>query len=81
VPTSAADGVRTGVRADLRLRQDVADRPSRPSHSGRASAAAELITDVFGLPCQIIVDPVSQTPMVVPIGRHLHVATEVKERT
>jgi len=46
-----------------------------------AIVTAELITDVFGLPCQIITDPVSQTPMVVPIGRHLHVATEVEERT
>ena len=46
-----------------------------------AIVTAELITDVFGLPCQIITDPVSQTPMVVPIGRRLHVATEVEERT
>ena len=36
---------------------------------------AELVTDVFGLPCRVITDPVSHTPMVVPIGRHLHVAT------
>ena len=32
--------------------------------------------DVFGLACQVIEDPVSGTPMVVPIGRHLHVAEE-----
>jgi iron-siderophore transport system ATP-binding protein len=31
---------------------------------------AELVEDVFGLPCRIIDDPVSGTPMVVPIGRH-----------
>jgi iron-siderophore transport system ATP-binding protein len=37
---------------------------------------ADLVTDVFGLPCRVITDPVSRTPMVVPIGRHLHVATE-----
>jgi iron complex transport system ATP-binding protein len=36
----------------------------------------QLVTDVFGLPCRVIEDPVSQTPMVVPIGRHLNVATE-----
>jgi iron complex transport system ATP-binding protein len=32
-----------------------------------------LVTDVFGLPCRVIDDPVSGTPLVVPIGRHLHV--------
>lgn len=31
---------------------------------------AGLVEDVFGLPCRIITDPVSGTPMVVPIGRH-----------
>ncbi|GLY70774.1 ABC transporter ATP-binding protein [Amycolatopsis taiwanensis] len=31
---------------------------------------AELVEDVFGLPCRIITDPVSGTPMVVPVGRH-----------
>ena len=36
----------------------------------------ELVTAVFGLPCRVIADPVSATPMVVPIGRHLHVSTE-----
>jgi iron complex transport system ATP-binding protein len=30
----------------------------------------DLVTDVFGIPCRIISDPVSPTPMVVPIGRH-----------
>jgi iron complex transport system ATP-binding protein len=35
----------------------------------------ELVTDVFGLPCRVIEDPVSTTPMVVPIGRHLDVST------
>ena len=34
----------------------------------------ELVTDVFGMPCQVIEDPVSRTPLVVPVGRHLHVA-------
>lgn len=35
-----------------------------------------LVTDVFGLPCQVIEDPVSGTPMIVPIGRHVNVANE-----
>ncbi|MFE2867038.1 ABC transporter ATP-binding protein [Embleya sp. NPDC059259] len=29
----------------------------------------ELVEDVFGLPCQIIDDPVSGTPLVIPLGR------------
>ena len=36
----------------------------------------ELITKVFGLPCQVITDPVSGTPMVIPIGKHMHVSME-----
>jgi iron complex transport system ATP-binding protein len=36
----------------------------------------QLVTDVFGLPCRVIEDPVSATPMVVPIGRHRNVAAE-----
>jgi len=36
----------------------------------------ELVTDVFGMPCRVIEDPVSRTPLVVPVGRHLHVAAE-----
>ncbi|MBX6388470.1 MAG: ABC transporter ATP-binding protein [Frankia sp.] len=31
---------------------------------------AELVAEVFGLSCQILTDPVSRTPMVIPIGRH-----------
>jgi iron complex transport system ATP-binding protein len=31
---------------------------------------AALITDVFGLACEIVPDPVSRTPMVVARGRH-----------
>jgi iron complex transport system ATP-binding protein len=34
---------------------------------------AALITDVFGLPCEIVTDPVSGTPTAVARGRH-HVA-------
>ncbi|HWV25827.1 MAG TPA: ABC transporter ATP-binding protein [Aeromicrobium sp.] len=31
---------------------------------------AELVTKVFGLDCHVVPDPVSATPMVVPLGRH-----------
>ena len=37
---------------------------------------AETVTEVFGMPCQIVTDPVSHTPMVVPIGRHNSVPLE-----
>jgi iron-siderophore transport system ATP-binding protein len=37
---------------------------------------AELVHDVFDLNCQVITDPVSHTPLVVPIGRHLRVDRE-----
>ncbi|MQA09007.1 MAG: ATP-binding cassette domain-containing protein [Pseudonocardiaceae bacterium] len=30
----------------------------------------EMVTTVFGMPCRVVPDPVSRTPMVVPIGRH-----------
>ena len=30
----------------------------------------ELVRDVFGLEATVIADPVSGTPMVVPVGRH-----------
>ena len=46
--------------------------------AGRVSAAgtpSEVITregvrEVFGMDCHVISDPVSHTPMVVPVGRH-----------
>ncbi|MFC1413629.1 ABC transporter ATP-binding protein [Streptacidiphilus sp. N1-12] len=31
---------------------------------------AEAVEDVFGLRCRVIQDPVSGTPLVIPIGRH-----------
>jgi iron complex transport system ATP-binding protein len=45
---------------------------------GRVAAAgtpAEVVTeavveDVFGLRCRVVPDPVSGTPLVVPVGRH-----------
>ena len=30
----------------------------------------ELVAAVFGLPCRVIPDPVTGTPLVIPIGRH-----------
>nr|WP_086055470.1 ABC transporter ATP-binding protein [Protofrankia coriariae] len=31
---------------------------------------AELVEEVFGLRCQVVADPVSGTPLVIPMGRH-----------
>ena len=31
--------------------------------------SAELVEEVFGLPCMVIADPVTGTPLVVPLGR------------
>jgi iron complex transport system ATP-binding protein len=39
----------------------------------------ELVHEVFGLRCQVIVDPVAGTPMVVPIGRHNNLVAETSE--
>lgn len=36
----------------------------------------ELVEEVFEIRCKVVSDPVSSTPMVVPIGRHVNVATE-----
>jgi iron complex transport system ATP-binding protein len=30
----------------------------------------DLVRRVFGLDCRVVPDPVSNTPLVVPIGRH-----------
>ncbi|WP_438872560.1 ABC transporter ATP-binding protein [Paractinoplanes pyxinae] len=32
--------------------------------------SAEIIEDVFGMRCRLVNDPISDTPMIVPIGRH-----------
>ena len=34
----------------------------------------QLVADAFGMPSTVLVDPVSSTPLVVPVGRH-HVVT------
>ncbi|MFF8965055.1 ABC transporter ATP-binding protein [Streptomyces globisporus] len=31
---------------------------------------ADTVEDVFGLRCQVTTDPVSRTPLVIPVGRH-----------
>ncbi|MCW0213055.1 MAG: ABC transporter ATP-binding protein [Pseudonocardia sp.] len=31
---------------------------------------AEMISEVFGMRCDVLLDPVSGTPLIVPIGRH-----------
>ena len=36
----------------------------------------QVVTDVFGMRCRVVPDPVSATPMIVPIGRHRISATE-----
>jgi iron complex transport system ATP-binding protein len=30
----------------------------------------DVVADVFGLPSRVVVDEVSGTPLVLPIGRH-----------
>jgi hypothetical protein len=40
-----------------------------------------LIKEVFQLNCQIVLDPISGTPLCVPIGRKHQVARATNERT
>lgn len=41
------------------------------AHGAPASVlTAELVEEVFDLRCQVVTDPVSGTPLVLPIGRH-----------
>ncbi len=53
----------------------VAMRDGRLVAEGPPAAVVteSLVRDVFGLDCRVLDDPVSGTPMVVPIGRHLRV--------
>lgn len=39
-----------------------------------------LVEEVFRLRCRVMIDPVSETPMVLPIGRHNNIAEEADER-
>jgi iron complex transport system ATP-binding protein len=36
---------------------------------------ADLVEEVFGMRCHVVDDPVSHTPMVIPIGRHFNGGT------
>ncbi|WP_329013917.1 ABC transporter ATP-binding protein [Streptomyces sp. NBC_00690] len=49
----------------------IAMRDGKVIATGRPAdiVTAELVEEVFGLPCQIIEDPVSHTPLVIPLGR------------
>lgn len=51
----------------------VAMRAGGIAAEGRPSdiVTADLVAEVFGMRARILPDPVSQTPMIVPIGRHL----------
>jgi iron complex transport system ATP-binding protein len=40
----------------------------------------ELVRDVFGLESQVLPDPVSGTPLIIPIGRH-HAAPKAATTT
>lgn len=35
---------------------------------------SETVKDVFDLPCEVIEDPYSKTPLIIPFGRHASVA-------
>jgi iron complex transport system ATP-binding protein len=56
----------------------IAMKAGRIVAEGEPSAiiTAEAVSDVFGLECAVIPDPVSETPLVVPRGRHDRVAPE-----
>ena len=38
----------------------------------------KMVRDVFGLASRVIPDPVSGTPLIIPIGRHHSTATELE---
>ena len=50
----------------------VAVRAGRVHAEGRPDEVItpEVVEEVFGLPCRVVPDPVSGTPLVLPIGRH-----------
>ncbi|MHA7284043.1 ABC transporter ATP-binding protein [Arthrobacter sp. TMS2-4] len=65
------------VLHDLNLAARYADhliamRDGRIAAEGAPSdvVTEETVSGVFNLDCRVVTDPVSQTPMVVPIGRH-----------
>jgi iron complex transport system ATP-binding protein len=38
----------------------------------------DLVRDVFGLESRVLPDPVSGTPLIIPLGRHHNAATELE---
>lgn len=58
----------------------VAVRSGRLHASGRPEdvLSAETVQEVFGMRCQVTPDPVSGTPLVLPIGRHHVSATPAR---
>jgi iron complex transport system ATP-binding protein len=56
----------------------VAMKDGRILAEGRACEiiTAETVAEVFGVGCEVIPDPVSQTPLVVPRGRHAQVTRD-----
>ena len=46
------------------------DGAHRAEGAPRDVVDAALVTEVFGLACEVVPDPVSGTPMIVPRGRH-----------
>ncbi|ADD44968.1 ABC transporter ATP-binding protein [Stackebrandtia nassauensis] len=43
--------------------------------------SAELVEETFGVPCEITVDPVSDTPLVIPAGRHHRASQPIADLT
>jgi iron complex transport system ATP-binding protein len=48
--------------------------------SPAGTVTEQLVATVFDMPCQVVADPVSRTPMVVPIGRHHADGAEAVDR-
>ena len=38
-----------------------------------------LVAEVFGLRCRVVIDEVSRTPLVLPMGRHHNLAGEADQ--
>ncbi|HVX46045.1 MAG TPA: ABC transporter ATP-binding protein [Mycobacteriales bacterium] len=60
----------------------IAMRDGRIVAEGEPSAivTAELVEEVFSLPCRIIDDPETHTPLVIPLGRDKKAAPEITDR-
>ena len=49
--------------------------------SGADVITEELVRTVFGLESRVVPDPVSGTPLIVPIGRHHYPAPQTTDTT